>query len=276
MAACDVKEEYGDKIKIISVLHNGNRSYYNRACIYRRYIDRYVGVAHEMIEEMIKRGVDREKICSTTLPFKCEENLERNYTLNPSSPIQIGYAGRLDRIKNGQKRMDLLMNVIFELVNKKIKFHMTFAGDGPAKESMEEIINKKNIQSYVTFLGKIKRKNISEFWQKMDIGINMSDYEGRSISMLEMMANGTVPVLTNVSGVREDIINNINGYIIPLGDVNTAVNKIEYLYNHRNKLVEMGEKAHYDMTEKSDREKHYNFWMQIFDELGYHKNEAAI
>ena len=129
---------------------------------------------------------------------------------------------------------------------------------------------------YVTFLGKIKRKNISEFWQKMDIGINMSDYEGRSISMLEMMANGTVPVLTNVSGVREDIINNINGYIIPLGDVNTAVNKIEYLYNHRNKLVEMGEKAHYDMTEKSDREKHYNFWMQIFDELGYHKNEAAI
>lgn len=274
MAACDIKEKYGDMIKIISVMHNGNKSYYDRQCVFGEYIDKYVCVAHDMINEMENRGIDSKKLCSTTLPFECVANLKREYTLKSSYPIQIGYAGRLDRIKNGQKRMDLLLEVIYRLVDEKINFHMTFAGDGPARGKMEETVKNKKLQSYVTFLGKIKREDIPKFWQKMDIGVSMSDYEGRSISMLEMMANGTVPIFTDVSGVSEDIVNNVNGYIIPLEDVNAAVNRIKYLYENRNNLVVMGKKAHDSMVQKSNKENHYNFWMKIFEELDQPKNEA--
>lgn len=271
MAACDVKEKYAEDIKIISVIHNGSDIFYKRQCIYNKFIDKYVGVAHEMINEMENRGIEEKKLSATTLPFECEANLQRVYTLKKTEPIQIGYAGRLDRIKNGQKRMDLLLDIIRGLIKKKINFHMNFAGDGPAKNNMEEILVMEGMESYVDFWGKIERNKISNFWKKMDIGLNMADYEGRCISKLEMMANGVIPIFTNVTGAREDIINGVNGYIIPMGNVDAAIQHVEYLEKNRYVLTGMGNLAHDSVVGKSDKDLHYDFWTHIFEEMVFEK-----
>lgn len=263
MAACDIKEQYGDKIKIISVIHNGNDSNYNRQSIFERDIDKYVCVAKDMITEMAKRGVSRGKLHSTTLPFECDNILNRRYTLNHDNPIEIGYAGRLDRVKNGQKRMDLILEVIRQLNEKEINFHMTFAGEGLARNTMQNIIENEGMQSKVTFLGMINRNMISSFWKKMDIGLNMADYEGRSISMLEMMANGVVPVFTNVSGATEDIVDGKNGFIVPCRDVRAAVKAVIYLEQNREKLPLMGRAAHDEVLPKGDWQESYDFWHRI-------------
>lgn len=265
MAACDIKKEYGDAIRIVSVIHNGHNSQYEKQVLYEKYIDMYVGVAKNMIGEMKKRGIRAEKICSTTLPFECDLVLKREYTLDKLKPLQIGYAGRLDKIRCGQKRMDLLLEVIKQLQKKDINVHMTFAGDGPARQELEDAVKQEGMGSLITFLGKINRKEIPEFWKTMDVGINMADYEGRCISMLEMMSNGAVPIFTDVSGVDDDIVNEKNGYVIPRENVNSAVEIITELEKSREKLAILGCEAHNTVLPKSDRELSYNFWQSIID-----------
>ena len=78
------------------------------------------------------------------------------------------------------------------------------------------------------------------------------------------MGNGVVPVVTATSGVKEDITDGINGYIVPLGDYLLAVERIKYLEKHRNCLEKMGKLAHEEVYPKSLMETHVDFWRGIF------------
>lgn len=267
MAACDVKKKYGDAISVISMIHNGTETIYQRQAVFSQYIDKYIGVASDMMQGMENAGIDKGKIITTTLPFACEEKLERKYTLNRDNPIQIGYAGRFDGMKHSQKRLDLVMDVIYALHCKNINFHMNFAGDGPARKEMEQLAKERRMQERITFCGKIDRKDIPSFWKKQDIGLSMSDYEGKSISMLETMANGAVPVYTQVSGTRDEIIHEKNGFIIPLGDVKDAAYIIIGMEKDRSRLVRLGQLAHDSVFPKSSKEKHYEMWQNIIAEF---------
>jgi glycosyltransferase involved in cell wall biosynthesis len=128
---------------------------------------------------------------------------------------------------------------------------------------MEKFVSKKGYDNYVKFIGQIDRTKISMFWKRQDILVNCSDYEGHSIMQLEGMANGAVPIVTDVSGVREDIIYDVNGYYVPIGDYMQMADKIEYLYLHRERLAEMGKAAHDSVYPKSSMEKHIKFWENI-------------
>ena len=87
----------------------------------------------------------------------------------------------------------------------------------------------------------------------------------RSISILEAMGNGAVPVVTATSGVREDIREGVNGYIIPLRDYEIMVERIEELSHHRERLPGMGELAHSAVYPKSLMGTHLKFWEEILD-----------
>ncbi len=89
-----------------------------------------------------------------------------------------------------------------------------------------------------------------KFWQNNDICVNVSDYEGRSISIMEAMVNGAVPVVTKTSGVKEDIHNNIDGYYVDIEDYKGIEKNIAYLEKNRNELGRLGFNAKKEMEEK--------------------------
>lgn len=194
------------------------------------------------------------------------KNLLRTYTYNKFLPLHIGYAGRMDGMQYSQKRMDLILKLIEVLTEKKIYFVMELAGDGPARTEMEKYVVLHHLSEYVKFLGIVRREKIPSFWKRQDICINLADYEGRSISIVEAMGNGAVPIVTNTSGVKEDIIDGINGFIVSLGDYFKVAEKIEYLDKNREKLKEMGKLAHKAVYPKSLMKPHLRFWNQILFE----------
>ncbi len=260
LAAYLVKKYYPQMVEIISVIHNSNENVYSAYLEFKECIDLFIGVSQDIQRDMIKRGIAPDKVYSMTCPFACEVFLNRIYTESRAYPICIGYAGR---IEYEQKRMDLLLKFVELLVKRKVNFKMELAGDGLAKEEMEIFIKEKHLDKYVLFLGKICREEIPKFWQRQDICVNLADYEGRCISKLEAMANGAVPIITAVAGVHEDIVNDVNGYIVPVGDYISAVDKVEFLERHRERLAEMGKKAHDEVYPKSLMEPHLAFWKKI-------------
>ena len=77
------------------------------------------------------------------------------------------------------------------------------------------------------------------------------------------MGNGAVPVVTATSGVKEDITDDENGYIVPIGDYNAMAERIGYLASHRERLRTMGKLAHDVVYPKSRIESHLEFWKGI-------------
>lgn len=269
IAACILKDKYPDKIKIISVIHNGTEGTYRNYMIYREYVDLYIGVSQDIRNAMIQRGMQEEKVYAMACPFACKQKLLRGYSLDNSQPIRIGYAGRLDGMEHSQKRMDLVLKLMKELADRNVNFKMELAGDGSVKKQMEQFVHKEGLCNNVAFLGNLERSALDSFWRGQDIFISLSDYEGRSISRLEAMANGAVPISTEVSGTKEDIIDDVNGYLVPLRSCTMMADRIEYLSNHRERLREMGEAAHEAVYPKSFYNKHFDFWEELLNGKRY-------
>ena len=74
---------------------------------------------------------------------------------------------------------------------------------------------------------------------------------------MEALANGAVPVVTATSGVREDITDGENGYIVQI--------QVAALEQHRDILMTMGEKAHDSICPKCRMQDHLWFWNEILD-----------
>lgn len=273
LAAYLVKKCYPEMIEIISVVHNSNEKVYQIYTDFQECPDIFIGVSQDIKQDIITRGIGFKNVHSMTCPFACEKTLVRTYTQDKMHPIHIGYAGRMDGMECSQKRMDLLLCFAKTLAERKIHFTLELAGEGPAKKQMETLIREYHLEKEVIFVGTLGRDEMPRFWRRQDICINLADYEGRSISIIEAMGNGAVPVVTATSGVRDDIIDNSNGYIVPIGEYIAAADKVEYLYMHRERLSEMGRAAHDIVYPKSLMEPHIAFWERILG--GRTKNEVA-
>ncbi len=263
LAAYLIKCHYPEMIEIISVIHNSNESVYKDYMEFKTCPDLYIGVSQAIRNDMIQKGIAPEKIYSMTCPFSCEPILKRSYS-DSSDPICIGYAGRMDGMEHSQKRMDLLLKLLEILTERNIYYKFELAGDGAARHVMEEFVGQNNMSENVKFLGRIERSEVAAFWRRQDIFVNLSDYEGRSISQLEAMGNGAVPIITATTGAREDIDDGLNGYIVPMGDYHTMADRIEYLAQHREQLYRMGGLAHDAVYPKSLMKPHIEFWNEIF------------
>ena len=227
---------------------------------FRECPDFYIGVSQDIKDAMMQFGIEKNKICSMTCPFPCDFLLNRTYSENVSMPLRIGYAGRMEYY---QKRMDLLMKLIAILVEEDIFFEIEIAGEGSARKDMEKFVSRNCLKDKVHFLGRLERAHIPEFWRNQDVCINLADFEGRSIGIMEAMGNGVVPIVTATSGVREDITDGVNGYIVPLEDYRAMADKIRILDENRGWLSEMGKRAHDTIYPKSQMKQHLKFWTEV-------------
>lgn len=260
MAAYLIKCFYPGMIEIISTIRGSNQEIYQTFEDLKDIPDLFIGVSQDIKRDFIQMGIAEDKVYSMCVPFPCDETIIRHYTECQENPIHIGYAGRLEY---EDKRMDLLMKLMLVLVEKKVPFVMEVAGEGKARHEMEEFIDVNSLNKKVKLLGLIERSEIPGFWRRQDICVNISDYEGRCHSIIEAMGNGAVPVVTATSGVREDIEDDVNGYIVPIADYCAIADKIEYLAQHRNRLCKMGKLAHDVVYPKSKIESHLAFWNEI-------------
>lgn len=263
LAASLIKNRYSDLVEIISVIHNGDKKTYEQYMSISEYMNLFIGVSQEIRKDMIAHGLEDNRLYDMTCPFDCKKEISRSYTEDKLMPIRIGYAGRMDKVGVLQKRMDLLLKFAKLLDINNVNYVFELAGDGPARNEMEDFVHINKLEKKIQFLGILNRTEISAFWERQDIFVNFADFEGRCISKLEAMANGVVPITTNTVGTREDIDDGVNGFVVSIGDYKSMVDRVIYLDQHRDRLKEMGILAHDKIYPKSLMNTHISFWEDI-------------
>jgi glycosyltransferase involved in cell wall biosynthesis len=130
--------------------------------------------------------------------------------------IHIAYIGRI--IQHQKRALDLV-NVAQELVNMGTAFELHVLGDGPERVELQKRLETV-APGQVTFHGPLPLPAVLEFLrEKAHVSVLVSEWEGTSLTMLEAMANGVVPVVTDVqSGSREAIEHGVDGWRVPVGD----------------------------------------------------------
>lgn len=203
-----ILKEFGYKIRINTYLHGSgilerydtNPEYYKR---YTNLTDTFIVGSNYMKKIYLdkKDRVNDVRICPPTL---LPDNYYEFYEDKRNS---IVFVGTLNWKKNP-------MFILEEIKNfKEIlgKYQFTFIGNGPLLNEMIEFVKKYKLEN-ITFLGEITNTEVEEFLKRSKYLIQPSKVETFGIAIVEAMAKGTVPIVSDAGGMKE-IFTEKAGYV---------------------------------------------------------------
>jgi glycosyltransferase involved in cell wall biosynthesis len=99
-------------------------------------------------------------------------------------------------------------------------------GDGPERGSLEKLATLLDIKEKPRFLGFMDRSRMLELYNLADLFVLASYAEGLPRVLIEAMACGCIPIVTNVGDVAAVIRDGFNGFIVSPGDHETLGERI--------------------------------------------------
>ena len=172
---------------------------------------------------------------------------------------EIVNIGRLAKQKNHK----LLINAFSNIIKKYPDFTLGIYGEGPLREELQIQIEKLSLTDSVALRG-----NVSEIHKEIIdsyIFVLSSDYEGQSNALLEAMVMGMPCITTNTPGVDETVNEN-NGIIVEIGNVEKLTEAIEKLIldtDARKKLGNNASKIIIEVNENSI----INQWTDVINKI---------
>ena len=96
-----------------------------------------------------------------------------------------------------------------ELQNKDLE--LIVANDGNQREDLEKLVKSLNISKQVKFVGFLTKQEQASFYKKAKYYISIPTSDSTAVSLLEAMAFGCYPIVSNIPANREWILDECNG-----------------------------------------------------------------
>lgn len=230
-----------NRVKVVNIAHSDDPAHYEHTIRLGRFSDALIGVSRAIVEHLA--GMDASLASRLYhVPYGIELPAYAPRVPDPNAPIRLIYVGRLMAY---QKRVMDLIWIAKGLEKRNIPFEITIIGDGPEREEMythgKELILKRRLW----FLGKLSNSEVMQQLQEHDVFLLPSAFEGLSVSLLEAMANGVVPLVSAMrSGVPELIRHGQNGLIAPISAIDQYCEHIVQLYRCPEQRLMMSRSAY--------------------------------
>jgi len=237
--------QFKTEFKRISTIHGWskeygglkNKTYEMLDSISLRRFDAVVAVSQSVATDLRKKGLNGRNITVIHNGLKATNNIDdadiadlrQKYALSENSFV-IGTVGRLVPIK-GQA---FLIRAMAEVVKEIKNCHLLIAGEGPLRNNLQAEIDRLNISHNVQFIGYVHDINI--MMATIDLFVLPSLSEGLPISLLEAMAAKIPVVASDAGGIREVVMDGVDGILVPPSDSISLANAIKRLYNNRELL----------------------------------------
>lgn len=209
--------------------------------------------------QVIPLGFDLAQFQEKRISLRDEVRKELN--LLPDE-VAVAIIGRLAPIKNHQ----LFLDVVKILAEKAIRPRFFIVGDGSERSLIEEQVNKLNtnfgcnieMTSWIT--------DIARFNAGIDVICLTSDNEGTPVSLIEAQASSIPVVSTDVGGVRDIMIDEETGFVVPKNNAEMFAEKLGILITQkeiREKMSQNGwnfvrEQFHYEKLVSNMRTYYYS------------------
>ncbi len=141
---------------------------------------------------------------------------------------------------NQRKGIYYLLEAIQQLQNKNLNIHLTIFGRGILDTSLVKNFQLKNctIHTNAAF------DELLQGYQNADVFVLPSICEGFGQVILEAMATGLPVIATTNTSLPDLIEENKEGFIIPIRNINSLTEKLQYLYDNKETCLKMGKFAY--------------------------------
>lgn len=145
-------------------------------------------------------------------------DLRAQYGITAEESVLI-HVSNFRKIKNVPDIVDTFIRVREQKPAK-----LLLVGDGPEKQRIVDYVRKTAYAEDILFLG--KQESLATLYAISDVKLLMSEKESFGLVLLEAMACGVPCVGTNIGGIPEVITDGEDGFIVALGDTETAAQRV--------------------------------------------------
>ena len=172
---------------------------------------------HCEVEHIHGVGVDTKKIHMISKEEKSQVRKELGITEETKVILNVG---ELLPNKNQKTLIKALSLVIKKVPNCKL----LIAGNGKEKENLQQLIQERRLEPYITLLG--YTTEINKYFNICNMLAACSYREGLPLNLVEAMLCRKPVVASNNRGHRELVKDSVNGYIVEADDVEKFAEKI--------------------------------------------------
>lgn len=133
------------------------------------------------------------------------------------------FIGRLSPQKNPAFLIDMLARLI------RRSWRLTLIGDGPLMAHLRQRIAHHGLGNQVTCTGWVGADEVHRLLADADILCMPSLSEGLPVAAIEALKYGLAIVASDIPGMRDVVDDGVNGYQIPLGDLDAFAHKLDWL-----------------------------------------------
>jgi glycosyltransferase involved in cell wall biosynthesis len=119
-----------------------------------------------------------------------------------------------------------LLKAVKKLSEQRHSFHLSIIGSGDLEQNIQEYLQANELQNFITLLGAIDAKKVSEYIYQADLLILPSVFDGWGIVVNEALQNGIPALVSDQCGAKELIRNRQNGLIFEANNVNKLTQKL--------------------------------------------------
>lgn len=229
----------------------------------------YIAVSDTFKDMLVDRGFKPDRIFTVYNGIDIHQEVDyvdkgqflARYNIEDKDQLFVGIIARLDQVKDHES----FIRAAKEVLDKKDNIEFLIGGNGPEEDKLKNLCKEYKIQDKVKFLGFVK--DPYSMLNAIDINTLTSISESFPYAILEGALMRKPVISTQVGGLKQLIENDVNGYLIKVGDYKDLANRIIYLEENRDKINEFGEnlykKVEKDYSSDSMAETHLEIYKKI-------------
>jgi glycosyltransferase involved in cell wall biosynthesis len=184
---------------------------------------------------------------------------------SPCERVRILMAGTLIWCK----AYEFALTAFAEASNRGLDAELTIAGGG-GKEEISRLlytIHDLDLEGRVHWKGGQSSEKVLEMLRESDVFLHSSVSEGISNAVLEAMACGLPVVVTDAGGMREAVRDGVDGFVVPVRDVDAMAEALVKLACDPELRRRMGTAARQRVLEEFTLERQTRQWREWYEGL---------
>ena len=261
--------------KLLNVWGSDIYDFPNESKVKKRIIEKnlknYIAIASTsycMAEETKKYLKNKSKEIFIT-PFGVDTEKFKNLNIEKNkNELVIGIVKTLTE----NYGIEYLIRAIKELENildtenyKKIR--LLIYGKGELKNKLEDLTKELQIEDKVIFKGYISNEDVPKALNGMDIFVVPSINESFGVAAVEAMACEIPVIASSVGGLKEVIVDEETGYLVPKKDYKEIAKYLKKLILDKNLRTSLGENGRKRVLENYDWNSNVGYMIKIYKEI---------
>lgn len=158
--------------------------------------------------------------------------------ITPENPLFLSVAEFIPR----KRHQDVIL-AFAKLARPQV--HLALVGDGPLMAEMQELASDLKVKERVHFLG--ERRDIPTLMRASAATLLASQQEGLPRCVMESLCMEVPVIGTEIRGTR-DLLENGNGLLVKLGDINGIASAMAWILDHPDEAQQMGKRGRENMV----------------------------